>query len=80
MKRYYERLRRKLVSKLLLFQSQTISSLQPEHVHLADINARNGDVGHQHINLIYYIKSDTRTVFPESGEVAAANWEWYTPE
>ncbi|SDK85461.1 ADP-ribose pyrophosphatase YjhB, NUDIX family [Natronorubrum texcoconense] len=48
------------------------------HQMLYDINVHDGQVGHQHIDLIYYATVSSRDISPADGEVAADSWEWYT--
>jgi hypothetical protein len=38
----------------------------------------NGEVGHQHIDFIYYAHVSSRTITPVEGEVDASEWRWYT--
>jgi 8-oxo-dGTP pyrophosphatase MutT (NUDIX family) len=60
--------------------SETVEPLpKPRHVQLADVNVHDGTVGHQHVDLVYYARADSRTVDPDDGEVDAALWEWFVP-
>ncbi len=57
--------------------SPTVTSLpRPRHVQLADVNVFDGEVGHQHIDLIYYARADSREVTPAADEVSADRWRW----
>ena len=59
--------------------SPTVESLpQPEHVLLADVNVHGDEVGHQHVDLVFYAAADSRDLSPAAGEEAAAAWEWFT--
>lgn len=52
---------------------------QPAHQILYDVNTHpNGEVGHQHIDFIYYAHVSSRTITPVEGEVDASEWGWYT--
>lgn len=58
--------------------SPTVESLpKPRHVQLADVNVYEGDVGHQHVDLVYYARAETREVDPGEGEVEPERWEWF---
>ncbi|WP_049928043.1 NUDIX hydrolase [Halopiger goleimassiliensis] len=52
---------------------------EPRHHMLYDINVHDGQVGHQHIDLIYYATVPHRDISPAEGEVGVDAWEWYTP-
>jgi ADP-ribose pyrophosphatase YjhB (NUDIX family) len=53
-----------------------------EHVMLFDIDVYpDGEVGHQHIDFIYFAEAENRDVAPEGRDEAAADeWEWFTRE
>lgn len=51
---------------------------QPRHQMLYDINVHNGDVGHQHIDHVYYTTVPSRDIAPGPNEVGADAWQWYT--
>jgi 8-oxo-dGTP pyrophosphatase MutT (NUDIX family) len=54
---------------------------QPAHMMLYDIDVYpNGEVGHQHIDHVYFAAVDSRAIDPGDGEADAAVWEWYTAE
>jgi 8-oxo-dGTP pyrophosphatase MutT (NUDIX family) len=60
--------------------SQTARSLpQPQHFLLEDINVCAGEVGHQHVDFVYYGRADSRDIAPADGEAPAEAWEWFTP-
>ncbi|WP_121822360.1 NUDIX hydrolase [Halostella salina] len=60
--------------------SPTVESLpQPEHMLLADVNFHGGEVGHQHIDHVFYAEADSRDLSPADGEEDASAWEWFTP-
>ena len=60
--------------------SETVESIpQPQHFLLEDINVHeNGDVGHQHIDFIFYGGATTREIDPEPGEQPADDWTWFS--
>ena len=69
-----------LVSDPESITSETVRSLpQPRHVQLADINRHAGEVGHQHVDLVYYARADGREIAPADGEVPAEDWRWFSP-
>lgn len=54
---------------------------QPAHQILYNVNIHSdGEVGHQHIDFIYFAQVFSREIDPAEGEVSATAWEWYTPE
>ena len=53
---------------------------QPQHLQLSDVNVYDGEVGHQHVDIIYYARASGRAVDPAEGEVSAERWKWFTPE
>ncbi|KAA9398093.1 NUDIX domain-containing protein [Haloarcula sp. CBA1130] len=61
-------------------ESETVQSLpQPQHFLLEDINVNaEGEVGHQHIDFIFYGHADSRDITPGPGEQPADDWEWFT--
>lgn len=63
-------------------QSETARPIpRPAHVMLEDINRAGDHVGHQHIDLIYYGRSRSRSIDPVgAGELAADRWEWVDRE
>ncbi|QLG26465.1 NUDIX domain-containing protein [Halorarum halophilum] len=55
----------------------------PRHTMLYDINVhKDGSVGHQHVDLIYFASVDSRTIDPPvvADEAPADGWEWYTAD
>lgn len=61
--------------------SSTARSIpKPQHFLLEDIDVYDGDVGHQHIDFIYYGRVESRAIDPASGETPAEAWEWFTDE
>jgi 8-oxo-dGTP pyrophosphatase MutT (NUDIX family) len=61
--------------------SPTVESIpQPRQFLLEDINTCEGEVGHQHVDFVFYGEVDSREVTPGPGEQPAADWEWFTPE
>lgn len=51
---------------------------RPRHQMLYDINILDGNVGHQHIDHIYYATIPSRDITPDPDEVGAEEWHWYT--
>jgi 8-oxo-dGTP pyrophosphatase MutT (NUDIX family) len=62
--------------------SATVESIpQPQHFLLEDINVdAEGNVGHQHIDFIFYGAAPSRDIQPGPGEQPADDWTWFTPE
>jgi len=62
--------------------SETVRSIpQPQHFLLEDINVdESGEVGHQHIDFIFYGAAQSRDIQPGPGEQPASDWTWFTPE
>jgi ADP-ribose pyrophosphatase len=70
-----------LVTPRGVLQSENARSLpQPQHFLLEDIDACDGDVGHQHVDFVYYGRAESRDIDPGPGETPADAWEWLTPE
>jgi len=60
--------------------STTVESIpQPQHFLLEDINVHDGEVGHQHVDFIFYGEADSRNIGPGDGEAPADAWEWFSP-
>jgi len=61
--------------------SETVRSIpEPQHFLLEDINVTPaGEVGHQHVDFIFYGSVDHREIVPAPGEQPAEDWEWLTP-
>lgn len=52
-----------------------------EHTMLFDIDVYpDGEVGHQHIDFIYYAEAENRAIDPEDGEKGASAWRWLTAD
>ena len=62
-------------------RSETVRPLpQPAHLLLEDITVHGGEVGHQHIDFIFFGRSTSRTIEPTGmDEQPAASWEWFGP-
>jgi 8-oxo-dGTP pyrophosphatase MutT (NUDIX family) len=59
--------------------SQTVESLpRPQHFQLADVNVHDGQVGHQHVDFVYYARAEGRAIDPAAGEQSADDWRWVT--
>jgi 8-oxo-dGTP pyrophosphatase MutT (NUDIX family) len=62
-------------------ESRTARSIpRPQHFLLEDINVHDGQVGHQHVDFVYYAAADTRDIDPAPGEAPADAWRWFTDE
>jgi len=60
--------------------SATAESIpQPQHFLLEDINVHDGEVGHQHVDFIFYGELESRDLDPADGEAPADAWEWFSP-
>jgi 8-oxo-dGTP pyrophosphatase MutT (NUDIX family) len=60
--------------------SPTVRQLpKPRHFQLADIDVHDGEVGHQHVDMVYYARAAARDLDPGEGEVPVERWEWFTP-
>jgi 8-oxo-dGTP pyrophosphatase MutT (NUDIX family) len=60
--------------------SPTVESIPcPQHFLLEDINVCRDEVGHQHVDFIYYGRAGSRDITPSAGEQPAGDWEWFTP-
>jgi len=53
---------------------------RPRHLQLADIDVCDGEVAHQHVDMVYFARADDRRLDPGEGEVPAERWEWFGPE
>ncbi len=53
---------------------------RPAQLQLEDINAHAGEVGHQHIDFVYYARAENRAVTPGPDEQPAADWRWFDRE
>lgn len=68
-----------IVSEPVGEESETVEPIpRPEAIQLVDINVYNGAVGHQHIDHIYYAEATDTNIRPQSDEVTASEWEWYS--
>ena len=57
--------------------SPTVESIpKPQHFLLEDINTAGSEVGHQHIDFVFYGRAESRDIDPGPGEQPAADWEW----
>jgi 8-oxo-dGTP pyrophosphatase MutT (NUDIX family) len=68
-----------LVAPVGDLESETATSIpQPQHFLLEDINVHDGEVGHQHVDFVYYGSAAERAIDPADGEAPADAWEWVT--
>jgi len=62
-------------------RSETARAIpRPRHLMLADVNVCDGEVGHQHVDHVYYARADSRAIDPGPDEEPAAAWDWYIPD
>lgn len=61
-------------------ESATASSLpKPQQFLLEDINVADGEVGHQHVDFVYYGRAGSRRIDPIGDhEQTAEDWRWFT--
>lgn len=65
------------------YESDTARTIPaPQHLLLEDINVHaNGDVGHQHIDHVFFASVDSRDISPDGNdEVSEDAWGWYDPD
>ncbi|AWB27260.1 NUDIX hydrolase [Halococcoides cellulosivorans] len=61
-------------------ESATARSLpRAEHLLIEDIDVCDGEVGHQHVDHVYYGSIPSRDLDPGPDEVPADDWEWFDP-
>jgi 8-oxo-dGTP pyrophosphatase MutT (NUDIX family) len=61
-------------------ESDTAVSLpKPQQFLLEDIDVCGGEVGHQHVDFVYYGRAEHRDLTPADGEAPADDWAWFTP-
>ncbi|WP_101296622.1 NUDIX hydrolase [Halegenticoccus soli] len=51
---------------------------RPRHLLLEDVNVYGDEVGHQHVDHIFYATVDDRRIAPDDGEEGPEAWDWYT--
>jgi ADP-ribose pyrophosphatase YjhB (NUDIX family) len=52
----------------------------PAHLLCHDIHHyEGGEVGHQHVDFVYYARAPGRELDPADGERAPRHWAWFTP-
>lgn len=67
-----------LVAPIDDLDSATATAIpKPQHVLLEDINVHDGDIGHQHVDFIFYGRAPSRDIEPADGEQSAEDWEWF---
>lgn len=61
--------------------SPTVRSLpRPHHFLLEDIDVCDGEVGHQHVDFVFYGRADSRDIDPAGDDEAPPEeWRWFTP-
>ena len=70
-----------LVAEADDIESRTVDPLpKPQHFQLADVNVHDDFVGHQHVDMVYYARANSRRIDPAAGEQPAEDWRWFTPE
>ncbi|MFB6255504.1 MAG: NUDIX domain-containing protein, partial [Haloplanus sp.] len=61
-------------------RSETARAIpRPRHLMLADVNVCDGEVGHQHVDHVYYATVEGRKIDPVPGEAGPDAWAWYDP-
>jgi 8-oxo-dGTP pyrophosphatase MutT (NUDIX family) len=50
---------------------------RPRHLMLADVNRCDGEVGHQHVDHVFYATVESRAIDPAPDEPGAEAWDWY---
>lgn len=59
-------------------RSETARSIpRPQHLMLADVNVYDGEVGHQHVDHVFYATVERRAIDPDPGEPGPEAWAWY---
>jgi 8-oxo-dGTP pyrophosphatase MutT (NUDIX family) len=53
---------------------------RPRRLMLADVNVCDGEVGHQHVDHIYFATVSHRDIHPEPDEPGPETWAWYDPD
>jgi len=53
---------------------------RPRHLMLADVNVCGDEVGHQHIDHVFYATVERREVDPAPDEPDGDAWAWYDPD
>ncbi|MFB6138773.1 MAG: NUDIX hydrolase [Halobacteriaceae archaeon] len=51
---------------------------EPDALLLEDINVADGEVGHQHVDFVYFGTAETRAIDPAPDEAPRSAWEWFT--
>lgn len=70
-----------LVAETEDISSSTARQLpKPAHFQLADIDVCDGEVAHQHVDMVFYARAAERGVDPGEEEVPADRWEWFSPD
>jgi len=59
--------------------SPTAQSIpKPQHFLLEDIDVCGDEVGHQHVDFVYYGRVGSRGIDPAPGEAGPEEWEWFS--
>lgn len=71
-----------LVAPVGDLSSPTVRSIpRPQHVLLEDIDVCDGEVAHQHVDFVFYGRTESRDIEPAGDDEApAADWQWFGPE
>jgi len=51
---------------------------RPQQFLLEDINVADGEVGHQHVDFVYFAAAPHRDLDPAPDEPGVDEWEWFT--
>jgi len=61
-------------------RSETARAIpRPRHLMLADVNVCGDEVGHQHVDHVFYATVERRAIDPAPDEPGADAWAWYDP-
>jgi 8-oxo-dGTP pyrophosphatase MutT (NUDIX family) len=53
---------------------------RPRHLMLADVNVCGDEVGHQHVDHVFYATVERRVIDPAPDEPGPDAWAWYDPD
>jgi 8-oxo-dGTP pyrophosphatase MutT (NUDIX family) len=53
---------------------------RPRHLMLADVNICGDEVGHQHVDHVFYATVERRAIDPAPDEPGPDAWAWYDPD
>jgi 8-oxo-dGTP pyrophosphatase MutT (NUDIX family) len=53
---------------------------RPRHLMLADVNVCGDEVGHQHVDHVFYATVERHAIDPAPDEPGPEAWAWYDPD